>query len=124
MTKVDANYLYLEAQKQGLVMALFNAFGKGVNMSLPLGEKFLQNSIDILDLSVRSQNCLTRKNVKTIDDLAETIANPDGLASMRGLGAKSINEIKTRLMVCAYDNLSDRQKLDFLQDMVEKNQTL
>ena len=121
MTKVDVTFLYLETQNHGLVMVLFNAFGKGINISLPLGEKFLQNSIGILDLSVRSQNCLTRRNVKTIDDLVETIAKPDGLTSMRGLGQKSINEIKTKLMVCAYDNLSDRQKLEFLQDMVEKN---
>lgn len=124
MTNVDVNQLYIDVQKQGLVPALYNVFGKSLNLSLPLGEKFLQKSIDELDLSARSQNCLIRKNVRTIDDLAETIDNPDGLANMRGIGAKSVNEIKTKLMALAYDNMSKRQKLEFLKDLVDKNQRI
>lgn len=52
-------------------------------------------SIDNLDLSVRSYNCLKRKGVKTIDDLVQL--TEDDLMHIRNLGRKSYLEILSKL---------------------------
>lgn len=67
-------------------------------------EKFLEMSIDELELSVRSSNCLRRAGINTVEDL--TIRTEDEMGKIRNLGKKSLNEIKKKL---AENSLSFRQ---------------
>ena len=119
MDKNLVGQLYAQAQKEGLVMALYNVYGKSIFVSLPFGEKILQKQIEEMDFSARSYNCLKRKNVTTVDDLVELLSDSNSLVAMRGIGAKSIAEIKTKLMFFAYDHLSERQQLEFLTNVVQ-----
>ena len=73
MDKNLVGQLYAQAQKEGLVMALYNVYGKSIFVSLPFGEKILQKQIEEMDFSARSYNCLKRKNVNTVDDLVELL---------------------------------------------------
>ena len=48
-------------------------------------------TIDELDLSVRSYNCLKRAGIKTVDDIVKT--NVFGLMKIRNMGRRSLKEI-------------------------------
>jgi DNA-directed RNA polymerase subunit alpha len=58
-------------------------------------EKVLETSIEDLELSPRSSNCLQRANIRTIRDLTNK-TNSDMLR-VRNLGSKSLDEIITKL---------------------------
>lgn len=58
-------------------------------------EKVLEMSIEELELSVRSNNCLRRADIHTVEQLINK--TEDEMAKVRNLGKKSLNEIKKRL---------------------------
>ena len=53
-------------------------------------------TIEELDFSVRSYNCLKRAGVNTVGDLLSK--SEDGLMNIRNLGKKSLKEIKQKLI--------------------------
>lgn len=55
----------------------------------------LGTSVDELELSVRSSNCLKNANIRTIGELARK--TEDDLAKTRNFGKKSLQEIKEKL---------------------------
>lgn len=57
--------------------------------------KVLDMTIEDLDLSVRSFNCLKRANINTVADLAEK--TEDDMMKVRNLGCKSLEEVKKKL---------------------------
>ena len=58
------------------------------------------NTIEDLDLSVRSYNCLKRAGIKTIEDLANT--TKEDLAKVRNLGKMSLNEVIDKMESYGY----------------------
>ena len=58
-------------------------------------EKVLEMSIEELELSVRSSNCLRRADIHTVEQLIDK--TEEDMAKVRNLGKKSLNEIKRRL---------------------------
>lgn len=58
--------------------------------------KVLQTSIEDMDLSVRSYNCLKRANIHTIEDL--TKKTEDDMLKVRNLGRKSLDEVMQKLV--------------------------
>ena len=58
-------------------------------------EKVLEMSIDELDLSVRSYNCLKRAGINTVEEL--TNKTPDDMMKVRNLGRKSLDEVYAKL---------------------------
>lgn len=58
-------------------------------------EKVLEMSIDELELSVRSSNCLRRADIYTLEQLISK--SEEDMSKVRNLGKKSLNEIKKRL---------------------------
>lgn len=57
--------------------------------------QFLNRSVDELELSVRSANCLKNANIKTIGEL--TRRTEEDIAKTRNFGKKSLTEIKEKL---------------------------
>ena len=57
--------------------------------------KVLDMTIEDLDLSVRSFNCLKHANINTVADLAEK--TEDDMMKVRNLGRKSLEEVKKKL---------------------------
>ena len=55
----------------------------------------METSIDDLDLSVRSYNCLKRQGINTVGQLVE--CTEGDLLNIRNFGAKSIEEVKDKL---------------------------
>ena len=58
-------------------------------------EKVLEMSIDELELSVRSYNCLKRANINTVEEL--TNKTSDDMMKVRNLGRKSLEEVLAKL---------------------------
>ncbi|MBP5184639.1 MAG: DNA-directed RNA polymerase subunit alpha [Lachnospiraceae bacterium] len=58
-------------------------------------EKILDMSIDELELSVRSFNCLKRAGVNTVGELVNK--TPDDMMKVRNLGRKSLDEVLIKL---------------------------
>ena len=52
-------------------------------------------TIDDLDLSVRSFNCLKRAGINTVADLTQK--TEDDMMKVRNLGRKSLDEVKKKL---------------------------
>ena len=52
-------------------------------------------SIDDLDLSVRSNNCLRRAGINTVDELIQR--TEEDMMKVRNLGRKSLEEVKKKL---------------------------
>ena len=57
--------------------------------------KVLELTIEDLDLSVRSYNCLKRANINTVADLTEK--TEEEMIKVRNLGRKSLEEVKKKL---------------------------
>ncbi len=57
--------------------------------------KVLEMSVEDLDLSVRSYNCLKRANIHTVEDL--TRKSEDEMLKVRNLGRKSLEEVIKKL---------------------------
>ncbi len=60
-----------------------------------MGRQIREMSIEDMDLSVRSYNCLKRANIHTIDDL--TKKTEDDMLKVRNLGKKSLDEVIYKL---------------------------
>ena len=55
-----------------------------------------ETSIDVLELSVRSENCLRRMGIMTVEQLLEK--TPEELKRIRNFGQKSLEEVTEKLM--------------------------
>lgn len=58
--------------------------------------KVLEMTIEDLDLSVRSYNCLKRAGINTVADLAQK--SEEDMMKVRNLGRKSLEEVKKKLV--------------------------
>ena len=58
-------------------------------------EKALEMTIEELDLSVRSFNCLKRAGINTVEDLINK--SEDEMMKVRNLGRKSLEEVIAKL---------------------------
>lgn len=77
---------------------------KGIRqVSLPTEKSrpaYYDDSIDILDLSVRAEHCLQRAGVETIEQLCEMTEWE--VVKLRNMGAKSVKEVKEKLGKLGY----------------------
>jgi DNA-directed RNA polymerase subunit alpha len=58
-------------------------------------EKVLEMTIEELDLSVRSYNCLKRAGINTVEEL--TLKTEEDMMKVRNLGKKSLEEVQSKL---------------------------
>ena len=68
-------------------------------------EKVLEMTIEELDLSVRSFNCLKRAGINTVNDLIEK--SEEEMMKVRNLGKKSFDEVKEKLRSLGYEMSSE-----------------
>lgn len=64
-------------------------------------EKALEMTIEELDLSVRSFNCLKRAQINTVEDL--TNRTEEDMMKVRNLGRKSLDEVVSKLKSLGFD---------------------
>ncbi len=68
-------------------------------------EKVLETTIEELDLSVRSYNCLKRAGINTVQDL--TTRSESDMMKVRNLGRKSLEEVMSKLQAMDLSLASD-----------------
>ena len=68
-------------------------------------DKVLELTIEELDLSVRSFNCLKRANINTVEDLISK--TEDEMMKVRNLGRKSLEEVVNKLAMMGLSLASD-----------------
>lgn len=68
-------------------------------------ERVLEMTIEELDLSVRSFNCLKRASINTVEDLI--CKTEDEMMKVRNLGRKSLDEVVAKLNTLGLDLLRD-----------------
>ena len=68
-------------------------------------EKVLDLTIDELDLSVRSFNCLKRAGINTVEDLINK--SEEDMMKVRNLGRKSLEEVIWKLAQLGYSLRKD-----------------
>lgn len=70
-------------------------------------EKILEMTIEELDLSVRSFNCLKRAGINTVADLINK--SEEEMMKVRNLGKKSFDEVKEKLQSLGFDLSSEEE---------------
>ena len=70
-------------------------------------EKVLQMTIEELDLSVRTFNCLKRAGINTVEDLISK--TEDDMMKVRNLGRKSLEEVVEKLESLGYKLRKDEE---------------
>ena len=79
----------VEEDEEGEVVSIFAPENQETNAEL-------DKQIEDLDLSVRSYNCLKRAGIHSVRQLVEYSEND--LLNIRNFGAKSIEEVKDKLI--------------------------
>lgn len=98
-------------------LLLFQQMGSGVveeieeeTVVVPEVESDTPNAMDMtiedLDLSVRSYNCLKRANIHTVADLTQK--TEEDMMKVRNLGRKSLEEVKKKLVELGW-NLAEKE---------------
>ena len=87
-----------------------------------LNEHIRNTEIDVLELSVRSNNCLLRAGIVTIGDFVECIQCEEDLKKIRSCGDKSVKEIMSRMFCYQYETLNDKMKERFVREIICLNQ--
>ena len=119
--EMAVNALIQSSEEIGLVPTLNAVFGKTVKVKIPFTKRACETQIDDIEFSPRANNSMKRGSVFTIGEIIDIINGEDGLKRIRNLGTKTENEIKTRLLVYAYDRLTDNEKKMFFYDVLEEN---
>ncbi|MEG0693622.1 MAG: DNA-directed RNA polymerase subunit alpha C-terminal domain-containing protein, partial [Oscillospiraceae bacterium] len=70
-------------------------------------EKVLEMTIEELDLSVRSFNCLKRAGINTVEDLINK--SEDEMMKVRNLGKKSLEEVIAKLKTLGFDLTAEEE---------------
>ena len=70
-------------------------------------EKALEMTIEELDLSVRSFNCLKRAGINTVEDLVNK--SEDEMMKVRNLGRKSLEEVMAKLQSLGFNLTKDEE---------------
>lgn len=119
--EMAVNALIQSSEEIGLVPTLNAVFGKTVKVKIPFTKRACEVPIDDIEFSPRANNSMKRGSVFTIGEIIDIINDDDGLKRIRNLGSKTENEIKTRLLVYAYDRLTINEKKIFFYDVLEGN---
>ena len=74
----------------------------------PKGNKLLELTIEELDLSVRSFNCLKRANINNVEDLISRTG--EDMMKVRNMGRKSLEEVQNKLSMMGLSLASEETK--------------
>jgi len=75
-------------------------------------EKILNKTIEELDFSVRSYNCLKKSSINTLKDLIKY--SPEEIIKIKNLGKKSLDEIKEKINKYGFILGEKKQQEDFV----------
>ena len=86
-----------------------------------INEKLRTTDLEILELSMRSNNCLHRAGFKTLGEVVEAIECGEDLRKIRNCGTKSIDEIIEKLFCYQYLQIEPAQRVKYINRVLELN---
>lgn len=95
--------------------------GAGFTVPMYMGAQLLNVSVDDLNLSVRSSNCLKRVGFNTVGDVLNAIDSWDDLNRIKNLGKTSLIEIRDQIITYQKSLLSEPEKIAFSEKVRELN---
>ena len=88
---------------------------------LPHNEKWYQTRVTDLGMTTRTTNALMRAHLTTVQDVID-YCEQSTIKDIKMLGqASGIELLETILDIC-WNNMTEKQRVDFLIDTVERNQ--
>ena len=121
MTKEKAAEKILLAIKvHGLGDVMYHLFGKRLNVKMAYSKKSCDTPVEELALSVRSFNALKRSGADTVGDVIDALAD-GSIRKVRHLGIKSLVEIQLKVLELGYESLTDRERKEFIIDVISRN---
>ena len=86
-----------------------------------LTEDMKNTEIEMLQLSVRSNNCLRRAGINTIGDFVECVSCEEDLKKIRNCGDKSVKEIMRKVFCWQYEMLGEGMKKNYVIGITRLN---
>lgn len=107
-----------EQAEQGSLSAILTRI-HAQQTRIPFRRRMAALSLEELNLSVRSRNCLMRAGLRTFGDLNEQLSREGDISKIRNLGVKSREEIIRIFRAECYARLNGAEKLDYWQRVLE-----
>ena len=85
----------------------------------PYSVRFADESIDEMNLTVRSSNGLKRAGIHTFGQLQERMGEENGLINVRNIGQKSLKEIQQLFFKECYSRLLSYEKAQYWQEILD-----
>ena len=82
-----------------------------------LTEEMKNTEIEMLQLSVRSNNCLRRAGINTIGDFVECVSCEEDLKKIRSCGEKSVKEIMQKVFCWQYERLDKGMREKYVKQV-------
>ena len=95
--------------------------GGKLRFPIYINKELMNTELDVLELSVRSSNCLRRVGYHTIGELVEGIESREDLRKIRSCGVKSVDEIMEKLFCHQYMILPENRKVKYIQEVLQLN---
>ena len=110
----------VQCAEQSSLSAVLTQLGAG-QTRIPFRRRMAQMSLEELNLSVRSRNCLMRAGLRTFGDLNERLGWEGDISRIRNLGAKSREEIIRVFRGECYARLNAAEKQDYWQRVLDND---
>ena len=123
MIQYTAEELYMAAEENGF-MNVLTGMGVTPHVRLPIDKAFLEQPLEVLDLSLRAWNGLMRAGITDIQHLVDRLSWPNGLSNIRNFGKKSIAEVKSKLTELAYEQLTEPERISFWQYFIDNSNSI
>ena len=98
-----------------------NKRGAHLRFRMYMTKEMQEAPLEVLDLSVRSEQCLKRSGSKTVGDVVYAIGSGLDLKNIRNCGAISVREIQEHLFLFQYYSLPKEKQDAFLIEVVLLN---
>lgn len=95
--------------------------GGRIKFSVYTDADYMNADITALELGTRPMNGLLRKGYRTVKELVDNIQNNDDLKSIRGMGAKSCEEIMLSIFLYQFRCLPKERQEYWLSEFLKLN---
>lgn len=103
----------LEAVDEAGFVSVLTGMGAVPAVKLPMSKNFLDQDISVIDLSQRAWTGCMRNGINTIGQLVKKLREKNAFQDTKNMGKKSIAEVKLKLTMLAYNELTQEERLEF-----------
>lgn len=95
--------------------------GKRVKVPYKLSAMLMGSPLENADLSARALNSLRRAGYNTVGQVIDKVDSFDDLASIRGCGTNTVDEIRCKFFAFQYSIIEEGKKTAYMQELLKLN---